>query len=173
MSNEISERIERLRANFNSTYDVMLAFMGWEPTDASRDCRSFQNALIDLLEDSDPSHWDTNLLEEEYGLIPLPRDRDGEVIHVGDIVWDEDGNEWKIDSFEIGNVIWDHAIKCANEGFVRAFNAHALTHRPPVTVESVLRELIDRVGDVENPVDEDYLIPKYAKRLRLATEVAE
>jgi hypothetical protein len=174
---ETKERIERMRAHCNSTYDVMMAFMGWDTVSPSQDyCGDFRSALIDLLERSDPDGWTEEQLCE-WGLVRLPRDKDGEVIRIGDTVWDDNDNpyEWTVIGIGIGDVAPHFPIRCANKQFETGFKTEKITHRLPVTVESVLREFAGAISEILGGedfrlADNDELYDEYAKRLRLAKE---
>lgn len=169
MDADTRERIERMRAHCNSTYDVMMAFMGWDTVSPSQDyCGNFKSALIDLLERSDPNDWTDERLRE-WGLVRLPVDANGEAINIGDTIReDEDGHTFRVDGFELIRGEW-----FAYEYYgIRA--PASLCHRlPPVTVESVLREFL---SDSEDAMRKGYdevpreVFAEYAKRLRLAKE---
>lgn len=180
METKTRDTIARLRAIKASgecyTYnDVVTNFMGG----LSAPLR-FLEALIDLLERSDPTEWDEELLDE-YGMVRLPRDRDGEVIHVGDTVWGDNINARTVESINIR----DHgkcSVSIAYENCTWVAYPNALTHRKPVTVDSLLRELTDSTFDIR----EEYLMSdmsesefhermqelrdSYATKLRLANE---
>ena len=179
---ETREIIERLRAVVTiDERDVARAYLGvkgYDPTSALK----LRDSLINLLERSDPSEWTDEQLRE-YGLARLPRDKDGEVCHIGDTVWDVYGDEWNIYDVRINyaQVFLDKH----DTNLTRIANPATVTHRPPVTVESVLREFGDKyiqVVESPNPIvgfgneiigeeDPEKTIAEYAKRLQLATEV--
>ena len=147
------------------------------------DSGEYADAIIELLEDVYPDNWDDESLGE-WGLIRLPKDKDGECIHVGDAVWDVYGNggtvsEVRINGDSSRNTI--SVLHCENNEF-EAYFPMKLTHHPPVTVESVLKEFADSMFDIR----EDYLMSdmsesefhkkmqelrdSYATKLRLADE---
>lgn len=175
MDAETKERIERLRAIEPSDYvgsavvEVVWAFMGGNVS-----AMELRDTIIALLEQADPDGWTDEQLSE-YGLVRLPKDRDGEVIRIGDTVWDDsdDPYEWTVIGIGIGDVAPHFPIRCANEQFETGFKTEQITHRPPVTVKSVLREFL---SDSEDAMRKGYdevpheVFAEYAKRLRLAKE---
>ena len=189
MDGSTRDRIERLREkSYNSSYDVMCAFMGLDNLVPFQGSEGFQAALIDLLEKSDPIEWTEEQLCE-WGLVRLPRDKDGECIHVGDMVYHDSAVQWEQGEWEVISITVSDAygtcVVCERFGKQRVFDPNFLTHHPPVTVESVLREFGDKyiqVVESPNPIvgfgneiigeeDPEKTIAEYAKRLQLVTEV--
>ena len=181
MDAETRKRIERLRAlrNPNPTdeREVAHAYLGadvFSPIAAIK----LRDSLIDLLEKSDPTEWTDEQLGE-YGLVRLPRDKDGEVCHIGDIVWDSYGHEWRV--YDVRIEYKQVFLEKLDSSTTRGINSCDVTHRPPVTVESVLREFADAVlqdlakAGRENGMSyNDWInssndvITEYATKLRLA-----
>ena len=180
METKTRDTIARLRAIKASgecyTYnDVVNNFMGG----LSAPLR-FLEALVDLLERSDPTEWDEELLYE-YGMVRLPRDRDGEVIHVGDTVWGDNINARVVEGIGIRGQ-GRCSVEIGYQNCTWGAYPSDITHRPPVTVDSLLRELTDSTFDIR----EDYLMSdmsesefhkkmqelrdSYATKLRLADE---
>ena len=188
MNTETKEKIERLRALEDdcgvSGLDVIDVFVGnelyYKRGDKFRDC------LIDLLERSDPDGWTDERLRE-CGLMRLPKDKDGVPICIDDVMYDNDGEAWTVGYILLSDIDDAMLICESSKGSQRTTSSKFLTHRPPVTVESVLREFGDKyiqVVESPNPIvgfsneiigeeDPEKTIAEYAKRLRLATEVAE
>ena len=179
MNADTRAQVDRLRAlrPTRDVGDVAEAFLGVRAHNAAL-VSDFRDSLIQLLEDSDPNDWPDDTLDY-YGLIRLPRDEDGEVIAIGDTVYlcGEKRVVTEI-SFSDGRTL----IGLDNDCLARI--PRLFTHRPPVTVESVLREFGDeyiRVCETPNPIigfgneiigeeDPEKTIAEYAKRLQL-TEV--
>lgn len=164
MDTETREIIERLRALGDGCYlgEIVSVFIG--KRNSSSNAKEFRELLIDLLERSDPDEWTDEQLGE-YGLVRLPRDKDGEVCHIGDTVWDDYGHEWSV---------YDVRIECEQvflekhgSSVTRGLNSRDVTHRPPVTVESVLTEFVEKWHSTHYD-DIPALKAEYAKRLRLA-----
>lgn len=165
MDADTRERIERLRAHCNSTYDVMMAFMGWDTVSPSQDyCGNFKSALIDLLERSDP---DTHM--------ELPVDVDGVPIHVGDEM-ERGSTHGRVVALMLSNYPkkWNGGrlhwgVQLEGEQAPTALdNRFHHYHKP--TVEDVLTEFADRVCNSGHQwgLDAADTIAEYAKRLRLA-----
>ena len=106
------------------------------------------------------------------GYVELPKDADGEYIHIGDVMeWiDLEGKvsvtctaeAVGVDAF----IAWDkangrYAQKCAT--------AYRHYHAP--TVEDVLREFFSRYVTTKPKDEDDAIIAEYAAKLRLAKEV--
>jgi hypothetical protein len=113
--------------------------------------------LIDVLQDADVSEWPDETLDY-YGLVRLPKDADGEVIHVGDdlCIYGErrrcasltlDMDEWK--------VITPTSVHTGELNEVHHYN------KP--TIEGVLREFVNEWIEAESEGD---VFAKYAAKLR-------
>ena len=108
-------------------------------------------------------------LAERY--VELPKDADGKVIHLGDVVMLPD---WPLNHHEVINLVYAHdgwAI-ISRHGSIEAseHTVHVKPKKP--TVEDVLDEFAsayDHIGG-EDEVHQKYLnlIAEYSKRLRLA-----
>lgn len=72
-------------------------------------------------------------------MIELPVDKDGEVIHIHDVVYDNTGVEWEISEFRFlfhGSCIY----ACADNNYT-TFRPDELTHKKPVTIASLVGEI--------------------------------
>ena len=184
MNTETRERIERLRAlddDGPTLYEIAHACIK-EYSFKLANCE-FRNFIIGLLERSDPDGWTDEQLRE-YGLIRLPKDKDGVPICIEDIVYDNDGEAWTVGYILLSDT--DNAMLICEDskGKQRTTSSMFITHHPPVTVESVVREFGDKyiqVVESPNPIvgfsneiigeeDPEKTIAEYAKRLRLAEE---
>lgn len=97
--------------------------------------------------------------------VELPKDADGEYIHIGDVMeWPTTG-----ETFEVVG-IGDGVLFYVDDGNEQADWTGASTKRHAPTVEDVLREFADKWMDVQ-PCREPEIIAEYAKRLRLAGDV--
>ena len=97
----------------------------------------------------------------EHGWIRLPKDADGEYIHVGDVLTD---GEYKFKVFELA-AFGDGSWSIRNEDG-NAWAACDVTHHHEPTVEDVLREFAYGLGV---PVADSY-VAAAATKLRLAGE---
>lgn len=90
-------------------------------------------------------------------MIELPVDKDDEVIQVGDTLYDNEGTKIKVCGFLLreadGKILLDIN---ANNGFV-VMSANRLTHKKPVTIASLIKELTDLAAA-------DYGTPMVVKR---------
>lgn len=106
---------------------------------------------------------------EQYGLVALPRDADGEVIHVGDVMeWiDLDGETLTVKGIGNGMLFYTDC------GSVKWTVARNKRHYHAPTVEDVLREMADRIyADEGEPRDRDAIVAEFAAKLELR-EVGE
>lgn len=102
----------------------------------------------------------------EHGWVRLPKDADGEYIHVGDVM---DGYSKTIKVVELRNAgTWHLVDEFGNEWHDHA----AFTHHHTPTVEDVLREMLDAWGELPAEEENEAIIAEYAPKLRLAGEDA-
>lgn len=82
-------------------------------------------------------------------MVELPLDKDGEVIRVGDTVYDNNGEEYKVTGyktlFENTNIILSNSSEVA---YTEEY-PHNLTHKQPVTIKSLVAR-IKRVMDEDS-----------------------
>ena len=109
-------------------------------------------------------------LMDASGWVRLPKDSDGEYIHLGEVM------EWVSDDECYSPVI--RTVEAVGEGTFIAwdgingryaqYEAHAYRHYHAPTVEDVLREMADRCyADEDEPRDRDAIVAEYAQRLQL------
>lgn len=72
-------------------------------------------------------------------MVELPRGKDGEVIHIGDTVYDDYGSKWVVNgiSFKSNGVLIDTYL----DGEVSRFLPSELTHKQPVTAKSLAQRI--------------------------------
>ena len=100
----------------------------------------------------------------ELGWVRLPKDADGEVIHIGDVMWQKD----RITKRACKAIMGDAYVML--DGIQGAVYAKGLTHYHATTVEDVLREFGDWYAHTKGGCDEDGIIAEYAAKLRLAKD---
>ena len=129
----IAERLNK--CNDVCVYDLYKAVFGKEAQDITpyrEDVDTILRRLIDLCDTSN--------------MIELPVDKDGEVIQVGDTLYDNEGTKIKVCGFLLreadGKILLDIN---ANNGFV-VMSANGLTHKKPVTI-ALLNEQLRHVLD--------------------------
>ena len=98
---------------------------------------------------------------DESAWVELPKDADGEYIHVGDVL-DGYGKTIEVVEMRYGRSGW---VLISRDGNGYA-DCEAFTHHHAPTVEDVLREFADEW--LGGGCDDDGIVAEYAKRLRLA-----
>lgn len=95
--------------------------------------KALKDRLIDLCDTS-------NMLE-------LPLDKDGEVIRIGDVVYDNNGEEYKVTGYK--TLFEDTNITLSNGSEVAYTEKypHNLTHKEPVTVKLLAQRIKRVLGD--------------------------
>lgn len=102
----------------------------------------------------------------EHGYVKLPVDADGEVIRVGDMMKRErDG--YMAEVAMLGLNVWGWYV---NHG---KYTPSELRHHHEPTVEEILRDYATRILIAGCIDEEDELVAKYAKKLRLAESYRE
>lgn len=101
-------------------------------------------------------------------MVELPKDADGEPIHIGDVMW----QKGRITKRACKAIMGDAYVML--DGIQGAVYAKGLTHYHAPTVEDVLQELTDEVwnrcceGATASDSGIDELVAEYAAKLRLA-----
>ena len=118
----------------------------------------------DPLTDNVKPMTDENMAE--HGWVRLPKDADGEYIHVGDVM--EVKHDTKKIPFTV-SFIGDGAVAFWADGELglNSFNINTVLlqhHRS--TAEDVLREFADEYAYVKGGCDEDGIVAEYAKKLK-------
>lgn len=127
-------------------------------------------ANVSLLSDNLNNIADAIQKEVDERFIELPVDADGGVIHLGDEMQHIE------DSDEHGRVAIITYGKDSVDVYVDYDSAEIdyepteLCHYREPTVEDVLREFADALGQCEGPCSGEPLIAKYAQKLRIAEE---
>ena len=121
-------------------------------TTTKEDTEAVIDRLIDLCDTSN--------------MVELPRDKDGEVIRVGDVVYDEDNNKHRVKGYSYGKGNWKIIISLGSNGYLTNALPNKLTHKNPVTIAS----LVEQIRYVIN--SEEYVYPKsYIKLLNIANQL--
>lgn len=139
----IAERANECVAVCGSLYEVLLGHPSACNTTYEEDMKKLLARIVDLCDTSN--------------MVELPVDKDGEVIQVGDTLYDNEGTKIKVCGFLLreadGKILLDIN---ANNGFV-VMSANGLTHKKPVTIASLIKELTDLAAA-------DYGTPMVVKR---------
>ena len=98
-------------------------------------------------------------------MLELPVDKDGEVIRIGDTVYDSDGDEYKVTGYK--TLFEDTNIFLSNgsEPVYATVLAHYVTHRQPVTIGV----LVERIKNVMN--DDSTTVWAYDELDDIATQL--
>lgn len=80
-------------------------------------------------------------------MVELPVDKDGEVIRIGDVVYDNNGEEYKVTGYK--TLFEDTNITLSNGSEVAYTEKypHNLTHKEPVTVKLLAQRIKRVLGD--------------------------
>lgn len=95
----------------------------------------------------------------EHGWVRMPRDADGEYIHVGDVMEYPNGGREEVRFMTLNGAGW-----LVNEAGWLPVQLH---HYHAPTVEDVLREFGDWYAHTKGGCDEDGIIAEYAAKLQL------
>lgn len=121
--------VERFReCNDCGFYDIYTAITGEKVpvrTTRDEDFTAISNVILDLC---DTSH-----------MIELPLDKDGEVIHINDVVYDSSMEEYQVECIKFFDVGAGVAIR--NDGDYTIAQPNRLTHKNPVTAKSLAQRI--------------------------------
>ena len=173
MDDRIKETINNLKAlplnggsheNLNAICSVLYKpEFGW----THGACSTLRDGLVGMLEQLDPDEWSKEYLAE-VGLVRLPKDADGEYIHIGDrmednervarIVLTDDSLEPSVYLEKLPSVLHEHFC-------------HEVHHYHKPTVEELLDEMYSALDDSRIPNGSesrsyDEIISEYADRIR-------
>lgn len=126
----IAERLNNY--DYESLWGLYRELIGVEePEDTTykEDVEAFCKSLIDLCDTSN--------------MIELPLDKNGEVIRIGDTVYDSVGDEYKVTGYK--TLFEDTNITLSNGSEVAytEMYPHKLTHKQPVTIKSLAQRIRD------------------------------
>lgn len=72
-------------------------------------------------------------------MLELPLDKDGEVIHIGDVIYDNSGEEYQVECIKFFDIGAGVAIR--NDDDYTITQPGRLTHKNPVTVKSLAQRI--------------------------------
>lgn len=132
----IAERAMSFNENSLHYTNIYRCLFGEDvPSDTTikEDDRNILDRLIDLCDTSN--------------MIELPVDKDGEVIRIGDVVYDNNGEESKVTGYK--TLFEDTNITLSNGSEVAYTEKypHNLTHKEPVTVKLLAQRIKRVLGD--------------------------
>lgn len=88
-------------------------------------------------------------------MVELPLDKDGEVIHIVDTLFDNDGAKITVCSIRFNESINNVVITCEGSDFVCTYSADNLTRKNPVSVQSISKRMQGVIEDYLFSVDSD------------------
>lgn len=86
-------------------------------------------------------------------MVELPLDKDGEVIHIGDTLYDDDGAKVTVCSIRFNESRNNVVITCKGSDFVYTYAGDSLTRKNPVSVQSISKRMQDVLEDYLFSVD--------------------
>ena len=137
----IAERMSE-KFDFTDNDEVYEALIGEEIPDnttLAKDCEVVRNRLIELCDTSN--------------MIELPLDKGGQVIHIGDTVFDNDGAKVTVCSIRFNESRNNVVITCEGSDFVCTYSADNLTRKNPVSVQSISKRMQGVLEDYLFSVD--------------------
>ena len=140
----IAERTRPFNGNSLCYSDIYRCLFGVEvPCDTTfeEDSKAMVTRILDLCDTSN--------------MVELPVDKDGEVIHVGDVVYDERGKEWQVSNIRLPDE--GRSILLRSDDSFSWQCPNKLIHKKPVTIKSLVKKLTDIVAA-------DYGTPMVVKR---------
>ena len=127
---KIAERVLSFNEDYLCYADIYECLFGERPRYSALSeeyDKAITSRLIDLCDTSN--------------MIELPVDKDGEVIHAGDVVYTSDGEEHKMAGYIMRKNTTEIILSVNSEGTYITTSANKLTHKRPVTIASVRKQL--------------------------------
>ena len=121
----IAERANECVEVCGSLYEVLLGYPSVCNTTYEEDMKKLLARIVDLCDTS-------NMLE-------LPVDKDGEYIHIGDTVYDKDGDVAEVGGYYYNNGTYKIIIPYGQNGCYINVYPSELTHKKPATIESLVK----------------------------------
>lgn len=150
---------ERLRnCNEADYYDFYEAVTGEKTAKCiplDKDVDNIANVILDLCDTSN--------------MIELPLDKDGQVIHIGDTLFDNDGAKITVFSIRFNESRNNVVIACEGSDFVCTYSADNLTRKNPVSVQSISERMQGVLEDYLFSVDSDL----YTELVSIADQLKE
>lgn len=137
----IAERIGK-EFDYTENDEVYEALFGEEISDDTTwgtDCKTVRDRLIELCDTSN--------------MIELPLDKDGQVIHIGDTLFDDDGAKITVFSIRFNGSRNNVVITCEGSDFVCTYAGDSLTRKNPVSVQSISKRMQGVLEDYLFSVD--------------------
>lgn len=124
----IAERIKSIGYVDEKTfYESIVGKCVPSTTSYSEDLKTIFRVVLDLCDTSN--------------MIELPVDKDGEVIHTGDVVYTNDGEEHKMAGYIMRKNTTEIILSVNSEGTYITTSANKLTHKKPETIASLVSKI--------------------------------
>ena len=135
----IAERANRAKYSMDSIFEILHGYSSPEYMSLKDDFIAMVTRVLDLCDTSN--------------MVELPVDKDGEVIHIGDTVFDNDGAKITVCSIRFNESINNVVITCEGSDFVCTYSADNLTRKNPVSVQSISKRMQGVLEDCLFSVD--------------------
>lgn len=123
-------------------YDIYTAITGKKvPSRTTRDedFTEISNVILDLCDTSN--------------MVELPLDKDGEVIHINDVIYDNSGEEYQVECIKFFDIGAGVAIR--NDDDYTITQPGRLTHKNPATVQVISERMQEVIDDYGLSVNDD------------------
>ena len=135
----IAERANRAKYNMDSIFEILHGYSSPEYMSLKDDFIAMVTRVLDLCDTSN--------------MVELPLDKDGEVIHIGDTLFDNDGAKITVCSIRFNESRNNVVITCEGSDFVCTYSADSLTRKNPVSVQSISKRMQGVLEDYLFSVD--------------------
>jgi hypothetical protein len=140
----IAERIKSVDYVDEKTfYESIVGKCVPSTTSYTEDLKTMFRVVLDLCDSSN--------------MIELPLDKNGVPFKIGDTVYDPNNKQRKVNGYVFVNGCWKIIVSFWSESDFTSIYSNDLTHKKPVTIASLAKELTDIVGS-------DYGTPMVVKR---------
>ena len=117
---------------YSGMYDGLLGGHVPKETTVKKDRMELASRILDLCDTSN--------------MIELPVDKDGEVIRPGDVVYVDDDMKYKVAGYMMRGNSKDVILAADKKSVYTKEPANNITHKKPVTIASLVKELTDIVA---------------------------
>lgn len=121
----IAERANECVEVCGSLYEVLLGCPSACNTTYEEDMKKLLARIVDLCDTSN--------------MVELPLDKDGEVIHINDVIYDNSGEEYQVECIKFFDIGAGVAIR--NDDDYTITQPGRLTHKNPVTAKSLAQRI--------------------------------
>lgn len=123
----IAERANKATHRSDSIYEVLLGHISPDYVPLKDDFEDMIARIIDLCDTSN--------------MVELPLDKDGEVIRIGDTVYDYENIEYKVEGYTVYKSCTCAFLTNTAELIYAKRDVNNLTHKQPVTIKSLAQRI--------------------------------